>query len=466
MLIYNTLSKEKELFKTLHPNQVKLYVCGPTVYDYCHVGHARVYLVFDTMVRYFQYLGFTINYVRNITDIDDKIIKRAIENNESIGSLTTRFIAAMHEDFKALHILPPTIEPRATEYIQPMVDMIQTLIDKNYAYVAENGDVYYNVRHFTSYGCLAQRDLEDLQVGARVEVNEAKHNPLDFVLWKKAKSGEPSWPSPWGQGRPGWHIECSAMGLQNLGETFDIHGGGLDLKFPHHENERAQSEAATGKKFVHYWMHIGFVQIEKEKMAKSLGNCITIRDFLAHHHPEVLRYFSLSSHYRSSMDYANHHLDSAFKGLERFYMALQGIPNLSTTTASENTDFERRFIEAMNDDFNTPEAIAVLFDLVRKMNKIRENDLNAAAQLGALLKKLAGILGILQDAPEVFLQNVIGKGITLAEIETLIAERNAAREAKDWGRADEIRKQLEQSGIALKDVAGGGTTWYRSGCRY
>lgn len=457
--IYNTLSKQKEIFTPLRPEEIGFYICGPTVYDYCHIGHARVYLAFDTIMRYLQYQGFKVKYIRNITDIDDKIIKRAKENTESVEALTSRLIKAMHEDFKNLNILEPLIEPRATEYIEAMIEIIQHLLDKEYAYRGENGDIYYQVDKFKSYGCLAHRQLEDLMVGARIEVNEAKRHPLDFVLWKAAKAGEPHWPAPWGPGRPGWHIECSAMALRNLGETFDIHGGGPDLKFPHHENERAQSEAVTGKKWVNYWMHVGYVQIEKEKMAKSLGNFITIRDFLKNNHSEVLRYFSISSHYRSPIDYTQEHIDLAFKGLERLYTALRGISLTPEIKIVENTQFENNFIKAMNDDFNTPVAIAVLFDLAREINRLRDSDRTQAISLAALLKKLGNIIGLLYSSSEEFLQKLQDNQTSSEEIEALIEKRAKARKVKDWAEADRIRDLLLARGIPLEDTATGGTTW-------
>ncbi len=459
LLIYNTLSQEKEIFKPIHPGKIDFYVCGITVYDYCHIGHARVYLVFDTIIRYLRYRGFEVNYIRNITDIDDKIIKRADENQEPMEILTERFINAMHEDFAALNIEPATLEPRATEYVPQMITLIKTLMDKGYAYVGANGDVYYKVEKFESYGCLSHRKMDDLQAGARIGINESKQHPFDFVLWKSAKVGEPSWASPWGPGRPGWHIECSAMSLKNLGETFDIHGGGPDLKFPHHENERAQSEAATGKTFVNYWMHVGYVQIEKEKMAKSLGNFVTIREFLQHYHPEVLRYFSISSHYRSPVDYTGDHIDFAFRALERLYTALRGITIPHSVSIPSHSEYEKRFCDAMNDDFNTPVAIAVLFDLAREINRLRDADSEEVYPLALLLKKLGNLLGILNATPEEFLQNLNGSEIDRNEIDRLISERLIAKTAKDWKKADEIRETLLQKNIILEDSPDGKTKW-------
>ncbi len=461
--IYNSLTKRKEVFKPIQPGKVNFYVCGPTVYDFCHIGHARTYLAFDTIKRYMEYQGLEVRYVRNITDIDDKIIKRAVENNEPISQLTVRFTKSMHEDFKQLNITPPNVEPRATEYIPQMIHMIQDLLDKGFAYIGETQDVYYDVRKFESYGCLSHRDIEDLQAGARVEVNEAKRCPLDFVLWKMSKPDEPSWESPWGHGRPGWHIECSAMSLHNLGETLDIHGGGTDLKFPHHENERAQSEAASHKTFANVWMHTGFVQLDKEKMSKSLGNFLTIREFLENHHPEVLRYFSISSHYRSPVDYTVENIDLAFKGLERLYSALVFAYkelDIAAVVAPKNTEYEQRFQEAMNDDFNTPLALSVLFDLVREINRLRDIGDNSTEiiSLSALLVKLGNLLGLLYSKPQDFLQNLQGKEITPEEIQSFIEARNQARATKDWPEADRIRKLLLSKGIIIEDKSGG-TVW-------
>lgn len=461
--IYNTLSKQKETLKPINPGKIGLYVCGITVYDYCHIGHARSFLVFDMVVRYLRYLGFEVNFIRNITDIDDKIIKRAEENKEPYQALTARFITAMQQDFQTLNLLQPSQEPRATDYIPKMIQMIQTLIEKGYAYAAGNGDVYYEVKKLKTYGCLSHRDLEDLQVGARVDVNEAKRDPLDFVLWKMAKPGEPHWSSPWGEGRPGWHIECSVMALQNLGETFDIHGGGLDLKFPHHENERAQSEACTGKTFVNIWMHAGFVQQSKEKMSKSLGNFVTIRDFFKDNDPEVLRYMSLSSHYRSPVEYSLEHIEATVGSLERLYTALRGLPEVDESKAVENSEYEKRFKEAMDDDFNTPEALAVIFDLVREINRIKdvpeEQNKTLVPQV-ALLKKLAHVLGILNHSPEAFLQRGATSTEEVQEIEKLIQDRDLARKNKNWLDADKIRQTLLSRGIVLEDSSGK-TLWRR-----
>lgn len=444
------------------PGKVGMYVCGMTVYDYCHLGHARVMVVFDVVVRYLRTLGYNVTYVRNITDIDDKIIKRAVENNEPIDALTQRFIDAMHEDERALGVLSPDIEPRATDAIDDIIKLVQTLIEKGYAYHALNGDVYYDVSRFECYGELSGKRLEDLRAGSRVDIDEAKDDPLDFVLWKSAKDGEPSWPSPWGKGRPGWHIECSAMSCHSLGEHFDIHGGGMDLKFPHHENEIAQSEAAIGHKFVNVWMHNGFVQVDNEKMSKSRNNFFTVRDVLKHYKPEVIRYFILSSHYRGPLHYSTEHLNNAKAALERFYMALRGF---STAAMGEAPDagYKQRFDAAMNDDFNTAEALAVLFDLVREINRLRTEDAAQTRHLVSTLRMLGSVLGLLQTDPESFFKGeseakVMAGGSIV--IEHLILQRNAARANKNWKESDRIRDVLKGQGILLEDGATG-TTWRR-----
>ena len=460
--IYNSLSGRKEEFKPLVPGQVRMYVCGMTVYDYCHIGHARgVMVAFDVITRYLRYKGYQVTYVRNITDVDDKIFKRAAENGEPYQQLTERFIAAMHEDERALGVLPPDLEPRATAHMDQILNMIGTLIAKGYAYAAANGDVYYRIDKFKDYGKLSKRNLEDLRAGARVEIDEAKQSPLDFVLWKAAKPGEAAWESPWGPGRPGWHIECSAMSTCCLGETFDIHGGGPDLKFPHHENEIAQSEAATGKPYVQIWMHAGAVRVDNEKMSKSLGNFFTIRDVLAKYNPEVVRYFLISSHYRSPINYSEENLKQAQQSLERFYTALRQAA-VSAGVKGQFVDAERleayrnRFIDAMDDDFNTPEALALLFELVKEINKAPDK----SAQLVDLLKDLAGLLGLLQQSPEAFLQGTAAPGISAEEVEALIAARNAARAAKEWAKADQLRDELIANGILLDDGREG-TSWRR-----
>ncbi len=456
--IYNSLTKKKERFEPIEPGKVRMYVCGMTVYDYCHLGHARVLVVFDVVVRYLRALGYDVTYVRNITDIDDKIIRRANDNGEPIDALTGRFIEAMHEDAAALGVQPPDEEPRATHSMDDIISMVQTLVDKGYAYAAGNGDVYYDVSRFEGYGRLSGKRLEDLRAGARVEVEEAKDDPLDFVLWKAAKPGEPAWDSPWGRGRPGWHIECSAMSTRCLGDHFDIHGGGMDLKFPHHENEIAQSEAATGHHFVNLWMHNGFVQVDEEKMSKSLGNFFTVREILARYRPEEVRYFILASHYRSPLNYTEDNLDQARNALARLYTALRGLP---TNDAAGDTEFNARFHAAMDDDFNTPGAVAVLFDLAHEVNRLRADDAARAAELAAELRRLGGVLGVLQDDPEAYLQAGGGAGqLQAEEIDALLQKRNQARADRDWAEADRIRDLLKDNGVVLEDGAGG-TTWRR-----
>ncbi len=455
--IYNTLTRKKAPFQPIAANQVRMYVCGMTVYDYCHIGHARVLVVFDVVVRYLRHIGYEVTYVRNITDIDDKIIKRAQQNGEDIFSLTERFITAMHEDADALNVLRPDQEPRATQSLHLITDMIQSLLDKGFAYLAESGDVLYSVSKFAHYGRLSGKNLEDLQAGSRVDVDRSKRDPLDFVLWKTAKPDEPSWQSPWGRGRPGWHIECSAMSTHCLGNHFDIHGGGADLQFPHHENEIAQSEAATGEHFVNVWMHNGFVRINEEKMSKSLGNFFTVREVLNTYAPEVVRYFILTSHYRSPLNYSDAQLDSAQHALGRLYTALRGLPEASSRY--EDDTYRQAFYKAMDDDFNTPEAIAVLFEMAREINRLREQLEEEAAALGVELKKLAGILGLLQNDAEDFFQASRGNdGLSAAHIEEMIAARNAARQAKQWAEADRIRDTLHEQGVVLEDGAQG-TTW-------
>lgn len=453
LTIFNTLSAQKEIFQPREKNKVSMYVCGVTVYDYCHIGHARTYVAFDVIVRYLRYCGYDVDYVRNITDIDDKIIKRANETSEDINILTERFIQAMNEDFAALNIIKPSAEPRATDTIKEIITIIQQLITKNAAYVTTKGNVYYRVNAFPSYGKLSKQNTEALHAAARVEPQEDKEDVLDFALWKSAKPSEPSWPSPWGAGRPGWHIECSAMAMNLLGPNFDIHGGGSDLRFPHHENEIAQSEAATGETYVRTWMHTGMLQVEKEKMSKSLGNFFTIRDVLAQFDAETVRYFLLSAQYRSMLNYSQDNLQTARAALQRFYIALRDLP---TAEPLSNTTYETAFKMAMDDDFNTPEALAVLFDLVRDINRAREeNKLAEAAQLAALLKKLGGVFGILQQTPEKFLQ---GQTTDTSEIEKLIDQRNQARSTKNWTEADRIRQELLTRGIKLEDTPSG-TTW-------
>ncbi len=455
LAIYNTLSKVKEPLKPLVGNQVRMYVCGMTVYDFCHIGHARVMVAFDVVSRWLRQRGYDLTYVRNITDIDDKIIRRAQDNGESFDALTERMIAAMHEDEARLNVQRPDQEPRATEHIAGMHTMIQTLIDKGFAYAPGNGDVYYRVGKFVGYGKLSRRRIEDLKIGARIEVDEAKEDPLDFVLWKAAKPGEPSWESPWGTGRPGWHIECSVMSTCCLGETFDIHGGGPDLVFPHHENEIAQSEAATGKQYANAWMHAGAVRVDGEKMSKSLGNFFTIREVLEKYQPEVVRYLLVSSHYRSPINYSEDSLKEAKGALERFYTALRGLPELP---AAGGENFVSRFGEAMDDDFNSPEACAVLFEMAREINRLRDTDIQAAAALAARLKELAGVLGVLQMDPDGFLQAGAAGKVDASEVEALIAARLQARADKNWAESDRIRDQLTDMGVVLEDGKGG-TTW-------
>ena len=456
--IYNSLTKQKAEFKPIEPGKVRMYVCGMTVYDLCHLGHARVLVVFDMVVRYLRSRGYQVTYIRNITDIDDKIIKRANENDEDIHTLTDRYIKAMHEDASALSVQPPDQEPRATSSMSDILDMIQRLIDNGFAYQADNGDVYYSVSRFANYGQLSGKKLDELRAGERIAVDEHKKDPMDFVLWKAAKPDEPSWDSPWGKGRPGWHIECSAMSTCCLGNHFDIHGGGQDLQFPHHENEIAQSEAATGEKFVNYWMHNGFVRIDDEKMSKSLGNFFTVREILERYRPEEVRYFILASHYRSPLNYSDALLDSARAALNRLYNALRDV---DISGEGVDNQFIDRFNSAMDEDFNTPEALAVLFDLANLINKHRETDPLQASLYAQTLKHIGGILGLLEDDPVVFLQSHIGAAEEdNAEIEALIEQRIQAKLQKNWSEADRIRDQLQQMGIVLEDK-GNQTSWRR-----
>ena len=457
LTLFNTLTREKQTFTPLNPGKVGIYVCGVTTYDFCHIGHARTYVAFDVVVRYLRKLGYRVKYVRNITDLDDKIIRRAMENGEDFHAVTERFIAEMHQDFDALNLLRPDVEPRVTEHMDQIIAMIERLLSNGHAYVASNGDVLFDVSTFADYGRLSRQDLEQLQAGARVEVDNAKTDPLDFVLWKKAKAGEPSWDSPWGAGRPGWHIECSAMNKEHLGETFDIHGGGSDLTFPHHENEIAQSCCANQSDYVNYWMHSGMVQVDDVKMSKSLGNFFTIRDVLNAYDAETVRYFLLSSHYRSQLNYTQDNLEQAHAALERLYTALRGIEPAAATSELRDP-YWQRFSAAMNDDFNAPEAMSVLFDLARELNRVRDSQPQQAAQLASVLKELAEVLGLLQQAPEQFLQ---GDSDDVALIESLIAKRNNARAEKDWAAADAARDELTAMGIVLEDGADG-TQWRRS----
>src|SRR3990172_3908764 len=472
--IYNSLTRKKEPFAPITPGQVRMYVCGMTVYDYCHLGHARVMVVFDMVARYLRARGYAVTYIRNITDIDDKIIHRAKENGEDIGALTERFIQAMNEDAAALGLIPPDQEPRATAHMPQIRDMIARLVERGFAYSAKNKDVYYRVRKFAPYGALSGKSVDDLRAGSRVEIGEEKDDPLDFVLWKAAKPGEPQWDSSWGPGRPGWHIECSAMSTACLGSHFDIHGGGMDLKFPHHENEIAQSEAASGGKFVNTWMHVGFVRLNEEKMSKSRGNFFTVREVLKKFDPEVVRYFILGSHYRSPLDYSDENLQGAKAALTRLYLALKDLPamhrdvQVSREAGSRerpadaaDTGHDGRFHAAMDDDFNTPGAVAVLFELARDINKLREEGKSAAAvPLGAALRRLGGILGLLQREPQAFLRGGAADGLTDEQIEALIARRTAARQNRNWAESDRLRDELKAQGIILEDTASK-TAWRR-----
>ncbi len=469
--IYNSLSRSKQTFVPIRQNEVRMYVCGMTVYDFCHLGHARVMVVFDMVSRWFRASGYNVTYVRNITDVDDKIIQRANDNNESIGELTQRFITAMDEDAEQLGVLRPDIEPRATTHIESMIDMIAKLVEKGHAYVADNGDVFYAVRSFDGYGKLSGKSLDDLRAGERVEVDTYKKDPLDFVLWKSVKPNEPNWDSPWGPGRPGWHIECSAMSAKHLGAHFDIHGGGQDLQFPHHENEIAQSEATHSCQMANYWIHNGFVRVDDEKMSKSLGNFFTIRTVLEKYDAEVVRFFILRAHYRSPLNYSDQHLDDAKAALTRLYTALRGA-EISQTEIDWQHPQAARFKAAMDDDFNTPEAIAVLFDLANDFNK------NKSIESAALLKNLGAVLGLLQNDANAFLQGTVSGSANIVEssdiangsghvgpndmqISEMISLRTEAKKAKNFAEADRIRKELSDAGIILEDTPQG-TTWRRA----
>jgi len=466
--IYNTLTRTKEPLQPIEAGTVRMYVCGMTVYDYCHLGHARVLVVFDVVARYLRAAGYRLTYVRNITDIDDKIINRANELGVGTHELTARFIAAMHEDASVLGVLPPDLEPRATESIPEIVAMIDALVAKGYAYRATTGDVLYRVARFADYGRLSGKQLSELRAGERVAVDAAKEDPLDFVLWKAAKPGEPSWDSPWGLGRPGWHIECSAMSTACLGHHFDIHGGGMDLQFPHHENEIAQSEAATGEPFVNVWMHNGFVRVDDEKMSKSLGNFSTVREVLEQYRPEEVRYFILSSHYRSPLNYSDAQLGQARGALTRLYTALRDAPAPAAGAAPVTVSdaYAEHFHAAMQDDFNTPEALAVLFDLARELNRARLDTPEHAVGLAATMRELGATLGLRQDPPDSYLRAVpgatgtAGGGLSDAKVEALLAARAEARVARDWAEADAIRDQLRAQGVELEDGAAG-TRWRR-----
>ena len=457
--IYNSLTGKKEEFQPLEPGKIRMYVCGMTVYDYCHMGHARVMVVFDMVVRYLRYRGFDVTYIRNITDIDDKIINRARENNESITDITNRFIQAMHEDETALGILPPDQEPRATQHIEQITKMIGALIDNGFAYIASNRDVFFDVSKFPSYGKLSGKQIDELRSGARVEIQEAKDDPLDFVLWKVAKPDEPSWESPWGPGRPGWHIECSAMSTHCLGNHFDIHGGGMDLQFPHHENEIAQSEGATGETFVNLWMHNGFVRVNDEKMSKSLHNFFTVREVLKQYRPEEIRFFILSSHYRSPLNYSVENLGEARAALIRLYTALRDV---DAGDAGPDNSFAEQFNTVMDDDFNTPRAIAVLHDIAHEINRLDKSSPRART-LAATLKFHGGVFGLLQESPVAYLQSrpgTVDGALANDEIEDLIRQRNEARTEGNYKEADRIRDLLTDKGISLEDTPQG-TIWQR-----
>ena len=452
--IYNTLTRSKQEFKPIEENKIGMYVCGVTTYDLCHIGHARTFVNFDVIVRYLRFSGYDVTYVRNITDIDDKIIKRANERGISAKDLANQYIDEMHKDFDSLNIKRPDIEPKATETIEEIIAFVQKLIDNKNAYVSENGDVVFDINSFKNYGKLSGQILDELQAGARIEVAKSKHNPLDFVLWKMSKEGEPYWDSPWGKGRPGWHIECSAMNNKYLGSEFDIHGGGSDLIFPHHENEIAQSCCANHTSYVHYWMHSGMVMINEEKMSKSLNNFFTIRDVLKTYDAETVRFFLLSGQYRSPLNYSQENLDKARAALNRFYTTLRDVKSIKEVSGDD--EYVAKFKEYMDDDFNTPGAISVLFDLVKQINK---SDDETAAVLAGRLKQLSSVLGILEQDPATFLMSGANND-DAQEIEALIKERNDARLAKDWARADAARDKLNAMNIELEDGPNG-TTWHR-----
>jgi len=451
---YSSLTNTKEDFVPINEGEVGIYVCGMTVYDSCHLGHARAMMAFDILVKYLKYQGYKVNFIRNITDIDDKIIERAMKNNELIGDLTQRTISSMHEDFLKLGLDLPTFEPKATDHIPSMIEMIESLIEKGHAYHSSGGDVFFAVRTFPEYGKLSNKNIDDLNPGSRVVEDESKKDPLDFVLWKSAKEGEPFWDSPWGKGRPGWHIECSVMSLKNLGEHFDIHGGGPDLLFPHHENEIAQSECSSGKQFANYWLHSGLLKINGEKMSKSLGNFAMLKDLFTSYHPEVLRYYLVSSHYRSSLNFDQESLNQAKSALTRLYQTLASIEGEGS---EYDQDMVTQFSVVMNDDLNTPEALSLLFQLAKLINS--SEDPGQIIKYGTTLKKLSGVLGLLQDDPKMFFQ--FGAAIADQEIEQQIALRNTARDEKDFETADKIRDSLTEQGIILDDSSEG-TTWKKS----
>jgi cysteinyl-tRNA synthetase len=454
--IYNTLSRKKEVFKPITSNKVGLYVCGITIYDRCHIGHARTYVAFDIIARYLKYLDYDLTHVRNITDVDDKIIKRANENGESCEALTLRMTEQMYQDFDDLNIMRPDIAPTVTGHMVEIIALVERLIARKNAYVANNGDVMFEVSTYKDYGKLSLQNLDMLQAGSRVDIDQAKRSPLDFVLWKMAKPDEPSWESPWGKGRPGWHIECSAMNLKHLGEHFDIHGGGSDLQFPHHENEIAQSCCAHDTPYVNYWMHGGMVQINKEKMSKSLNNFFTLRSVLDAYDAESVRFFLTSSHYRSQLNYSQDNLTQARASLERIYTALRDVTPIKVEL--KGNAYVQRFEKAMNDDFNCPEAMPVLFELAKEINRIKATDIEAASKLAFILVSLGAVLGVAQNSPEDFLQGGNGNSDEAAEIEALIKQRNDARANKNWAMADDARDKLAALNIILEDSAGG-TTW-------
>jgi cysteinyl-tRNA synthetase len=465
--IYNTLTRKKDVFTPINPGKVGLYVCGCTVYDLCHIGHARTYISFDNIARYLRFSGFEVNYVRNITDVEDKIIHRARENNETPEALTERTIGYMHEDFDALNMARPNIEPRVTTHMVEIITMIETLVAKKHAYIAGvdadvtgKGDVLFDVSSYANYGKLSGQDLEQLQAGSRVEVDESKNSPLDFVLWKSAKPGEPSWSSPWGEGRPGWHIECSAMNAKELGHHFDIHGGGSDLQFPHHENEIAQSCCALDTPYVNYWMHTGMVQIDQEKMSKSLGNFFTIRDVLAKYDAETVRFFLTTGHYRSQLNYSTDNLSQARASLERIYTALRDVNVPVNFVLDKQSPYVVQFTQAMDDDFNTPQAIAVLFEIAKELNVVKDSNVEQAIKLAATLKTLGGVIGLLQLDPSAFLQGQ-NDDDEVVVIEALILQRNQARVDKNWASADDARDKLNAMNIVLEDSAGK-TTWRKA----
>lgn len=469
--IYNTLTRKKEAFIPINPGKVGLYVCGCTVYDLCHIGHGRTYISFDNIARYMRFSGYDVNYVRNITDVEDKIINRAAKNNETPEALTERTIGYMHEDFDALNIARPDLEPRVTTHMDEIIAMIETLVAKKHAYIADTkddkntnvsgkGDVLFDVSSYSAYGQLSGQNLEQLQAGARVDVDQTKNNPLDFVLWKSAKAGEPSWPSPWGEGRPGWHIECSAMNAKELGHHFDIHGGGSDLQFPHHENEIAQSCCALDTPYVNYWMHTGMVQVDQEKMSKSLGNFFTIRDVLAQYDAETVRFFLTTGHYRSQLNYSTDNLNQARASLERIYTALRNINISDDFTLNKSSTYVQQFCQAMDDDFNTPQALAVLFEVAKELNVVKDQNITQAEELAATLKTLGGVIGLLQLDPNTFLQGQNAED-DVTVIEALIAQRNQARVDKNWALADEARDKLNAMNIVLEDSAGK-TTWRKT----